>query len=367
VVFASGADSATFIGIACLGCLLYVPRTLITIIFQITGNTRSYAAVTIMERGTLLLGIGTVLLFGGRNVGLFVAVDVVAKLLALLLALFLGRQVFATRPVVSRATWSVFWMDCRAGLFVLVANLAAILINGVARWVIVRRWDIVTFGQTSLAFQFASFFMVLVNAVSISVFPNLKRIPRSEYPGAYLSLRRNLITPVTLALVLYFPVAWILRLWLPGYTIAVEALALLFPLCVYESISRGLAGVFMKAERGERTLMWINLAAFGSAAVLSLAAAYLWHSLSLTVLSILVSMVLRAMLCEWWVARVIGVPLWRNWAFETLIVSLFIASRLTITAKTPLLIVFGVTLICYTAVQFRSSQTQGTSVEKGSN
>lgn len=351
-VMVSPGDASTLFAWAALGAVFFVPRAMMSIVFQSTGRVKAYSITVVIERLVLVVAVLLMLAFGETSASTLVIADVISKAIGLIVALWLGRSVFLSWPSFRRSVLRVFFRDCRDGGYVLFANVAAMLIQGGVRGIIVDAWDVVVFGQVSLAFQFASLFMVAINAVAISVLPNLKRIDRREYVGAYLDVRRRLVTPLVICLALCFPLTPLLEWWLPEYGQAVYYMALLFPLFVYESLNRGVTAVFMKAMRTERALLVINVIALGIALGVALLGAYVWRNLDVTVLAIVLALAVRALMSEFLVARSLRFSVLGDWFIETLVVTVFLFSFIV---GTPWWanILFLSTLIVYVFFQRR--------------
>jgi len=344
---AMSSNHVRFLVIAAISSVFYISRTLITVMMQITGHSRDFAVATLIERVTLLVGLGTLLLMGYHEVDLLIWADVAGKAAGLACALFLARKVFCSRPLFDWATLKQYISDCRAGMYVLVANLSAILINGVIRLAIEHGWGVVAFGQVSLAFQLLTFVLVFINSVSLSIFPNLKRLPQTEYSQAYSQLRARFVTPLVLALGLYFPLAWLLTVWLPDYSSSARYLAILFPLCIYETTSRGLVGVFLKALRYERILMVVNLCGLGLACALAAVSVWWLKDINAAVLSIVVALGARAVLSEWFLSRRISIKIWRNACTELALAIIFLVVALAVPHSTWAIVAVYASLAIY--------------------
>lgn len=324
----SPGDSALLFAWAAIGSVFYIPRTAMSIIFQSAGMAKAYSVTMVTERVVLVVGVLLMLTAGEASATTLVIADVFSKAVGVVVALWIGRSVFVGWPSARRSVVRFFLRDCRDGSYVLFANVAAMLIQGGVRGIVIGAWDVVVFGQISLAFQFASLFMVAVNSVAVSVLPNLKRLDRAEYVAAYLSLRRRMVTPLIACLLLCLPITVVLDWWLPDYTVAVYYMALLFPLFIYESLNRGLTAVFMKAMRVERALLLINCIALAVALGIALFGAFVLHNLDVTVLAIVVALAVRALMSELLVARSLGFSVKIEWLAETGIVVLFLLTFL---------------------------------------
>jgi O-antigen/teichoic acid export membrane protein len=327
---------------AIAGSVFYVSRTLVTVVLQVTGHSKDYAVATVAERVILLAGLGVLVATDGLVIETLVWFDVAGRALGLGLALYLGRAVFLHRPAINAQTLKTYLQDCGAGVFVLVANLSAIAINGVVRLAIETKWGIVAFGEVSLSFQLLTFVLVLVNSVALSLFPHLKRLPTQDYATAYQRYRSRLVPPLVLALGLYFPLAAGLMAWLPDYAAAARYLAILFPLCIYETTSRALSAVFLKALRQEKALMAINLGALALAVALAVVILAWVQRIDVAVLSIVVALALRAIAAEALLARRLTITLWPKIVTELFMTTLFLVCAFTASgAQWPVFVVYA--------------------------
>ena len=58
----------------------------------------------------------------------------------------------------------------------MLATISGALMIGLVRWGIEKEWDLYTFGQVSLALSMANLLTVLIQAMSMVLFPVLKRL-----------------------------------------------------------------------------------------------------------------------------------------------------------------------------------------------
>ena len=162
------------------------------------------------------------------------------------------------------------------------------LILGIIRFGISQYWDVVTFGKVSLALSIANFLMVFINAVSVVLFPALKRINDDELRVVYQKIDIVLTVILLGALALYYPLKYILNWWLPQYADSLMYVSILFPICFFESKVVLLINTYLKALRQEALLLKINLITVVLSALLTYFCVVYLHNLQFTVFSILV-------------------------------------------------------------------------------
>ena len=270
--------------------LLLIPIILYTFssfILQITNKIKEYSKLVLFERMCFVCLIIVYFLFGYRNyLGLFY-IDLVSKISAMIYGLYLikGILIFS----IGRFTdiLNEIFENISVGSKLLFANIASMLILGIIRFGISEQWDIETFGKVSLALSIANFLMVFINAVSVVLFPALKRVDDSKLKYIFVNVD-NILTIVLLGgLLLYYPLKIALTWWLPQYNESLQYVAILFPLCFFESKVMLLFNTYLKALRKELLLLKINISTVIFSMTLTIICVFYLRNIELTIFSIL--------------------------------------------------------------------------------
>lgn len=165
-----------------------------------------------------------------------------------------------------------------------------------------------------------------VSAIGVVIFPMIKRMREDQMERIYTPTRTLMSVGIWGVLLFFVPFKWLLAGWLPQYAGALEYLALLFPLCLYESRTAMLTTTYLKAYREEKNILKANIAAV----VLSLLAAgltvFVAGNLTLAVLAITLLCMIKACMTEFYVCRHLKFPLWRELLIETGLMALFMIS-----------------------------------------
>ena len=130
--------------------------------------------------------------------------------------------------------------------------------------------------------------MVFINAVSVVLFPALKRIADNELKIVYQKIDMVLTIILLGLLVIYYPLKYILNWWLPQYADSLMYVSILFPICFFESKVVLLINTYLKALRQEALLLKVNLITVALSALLTYFCVVYLHNLQFTVFSILV-------------------------------------------------------------------------------
>lgn len=288
--------------LSCSVCnlILVIPKTYMAYVLQTTNRIKEYSLVTILEKGFYCAGIIGLLLLGKTSLGLLVFADVLGKIVSLGMSIVsckeLAQHGFAIRGL--REAWHDAKQNLKAGINLMVANLTGMLILGIIRLAIENEWSVAVFGEVSLAINLSNLLMVFINAIGIVIFPMLKRMSQDKMVTTYLMLRNALMLVLFAALTVYFPIQSFLAEWLPDYRVGIRYMAILFPVCIYESKMSLIIGPYMKALRMEKELLKSNVITVTLSVLLTGISVYLFRSLDLAMVSALLVFMVRSIICE---------------------------------------------------------------------
>ena len=316
-----GLDGMAMFAMAVLGALFFIPRVLITFIFQASGNARLVAVTTLVERVVLLVGFALFVLLPDMTIEFLVWSDVAGKAVGLTFALWAARDMVLDLGAARLGLLGRFLADCRNGLFVVLSNLSAIGLNGGVRAIVGATFGTVVFGQLSLALQISTVLLVVINSVAAAVFPNVQRHGARHYARTFTRLFAALVRPAAMTIPFCWPLAWALTHWIPDYALAISLMVFLFPVGYFEVKTRGVTAVLMKSLRRERLMFWVNaacaLAAIGAVWMLSAQT----RDLHLVLLPMIVAMALRTWIMDVVVCRAIGLRPWPHVGNDLLILA----------------------------------------------
>ena len=133
------------------------------------------------------------------------------------------------------------------------------LLIGSAKMIVQWRWDELVFGKVSFAFSVSNLFLAFVTAISVVLFPSLKRMNQEDLPAVYKKIRGAVSPLLFFAMLFYFPGCVILRAWLPRYAESLRYLGILLPIIVFASKVSLLTNNYLKAYRKENLMLKINV------------------------------------------------------------------------------------------------------------
>lgn len=222
-----------------------------------------------------------------------------------------------------RRAGELSWKSIKIGFPMMMANIASMLILGIGRFFIDAAWGIETFGKLSLSLSLVNFFLAFVSQASMVLFPSLRQAGEGEVRSFYRAARdaMGLLFPCVYAL--YFPLAWVLSLWLPDYVSSFRYLVLLLPICVFDSKMNITGTTFYNVLRKERVMLAVNAAAAGACFVLVLVSTYAIQSVLAVMASMALVITARSIFSEAYMNRILGVSPNKIWIFELVLTAEF--------------------------------------------
>jgi len=266
----------------------------------------------------LLIGLNTALAF--------ILSEIIGRFLSMLYAFGHIRDMVCTRPAPARELAQEAKDEISIGCKLLWALLASQLVIGIIRFAIEQKWGVLQFGQISLTISLSNMVVSCVSAIGVVIFPMIKRMRRDQMERMYAPTRMLMSVVIWGVMLLFAPCKWILTRWLPQYAGTLNYLALLLPLCLYESRTAMLTTTYLKAYREEKSILKANAATV----ILSAAAAgitvFIAENLTMAVLAISLLCMVKAYITEFYVCRHLAFPLRRELLIESGMMALFMLS-----------------------------------------
>lgn len=286
-----------------LNCILLLPRTVLQFLLQSTGRVQEYARNFMVERILYIVLILGFLFFGYRNFEYMLLADIFAKFVAFIGLGFVCRDIIFAKSVKLSLGLFEFWKNITTGSKLLFANIAGMLIIGIVRFGIERNWDITTFGKVSFSLSISNFILTFIAAVSVVIFPIIKRSEANKLSAVYQTLGVLLSWVMLILLTAYYPIQKVLLIWLPHYTEAIQYFAILFPISMFEARSSLLINTYLKALRQEKAMLLIN----GFSVILSLVTTVIttmvFKNLTITIMSIVALQIIKCLIPDIYIQK----------------------------------------------------------------
>lgn len=342
------ADKRLVLTLAALSIVFVIPKTLVSYLLQISNRIREYSCMVILEKLICFLLTVALLALGYRDYVLLIAADIAGKGAALLLGCWYCRDIVLSRMCGFSLAMKEAWQNISVGVKLLAANISSMLILGIVRFAIEDHWSIETFAKVSLAISVSNLLMLFINSVGVVLFPILKRMETESLRQIYKSLRTALMVLLFAMLACYYPLQWVLNLWLPDYAESFRYMSILFPMCVYDCKMALLINTYLKALRKERQLLWINVATVLLSCAFTYVCVYLLESVPLSMGLVVLLFAFRGTVSELLLGRYIQ----QSFLVENLLDVAICAIFIGISSLLPMYLAGGLYLLVYVGYVF---------------
>lgn len=312
--------------LTCICMIIYIANNFTTYVLQATNRIKPYAIVVMVEKAFFAIMVIICWIFGVNRFEIIAFGDIAGKIVAMLVALKYCKTIIFCKLVNIKEAISEMWINLSIGSKLVLANVASMLITGIVRLAIENYWSIEVFGKISLAMSISSMLMVFVNAVSVVVFPMLKRMENDKLSDTYEKIRDFLMIILLGAFVFYYPLKVVLTGILPGYTESIRYMALMFPVCIFDSKISLLVNTYLKALRKEKAILTINALSVAISVVMTGVTVYLANSLELAVVSIVVLLAIKCDIAEIYLSKCMEIDVVKDIIIESVMVAIFIAA-----------------------------------------
>ncbi|MGG3987021.1 hypothetical protein [Bacillus smithii] len=320
--------------------ILVVPRSLLTFMLQATNRIKEFSVIIILERLIYFILIIIFLLNGIRKFEYLIYADIIGKFCSVLYSIFVCKELVFGKFASFKISVKEIWLNISVGIKLLVANFVSMLIIGIVRFCIEKNWSIETFGKISLTLSISNMLMLFINAMAVILFPALRRTSENHLPAIYKMMRTIIMIPLIGLLIFYYPAKIILVAWLPQYAESLTYMALLFPMCLYESKMLLLINTYLKTLRKEKLLMEINLITVGFSVILTSISVFIINNFNFTILSIIILLAFRCITAELCLSKMLKIQVKKDIILELFMTIIFIAVSWYLNISVALIIYF---------------------------
>jgi O-antigen/teichoic acid export membrane protein len=359
ILFSINAETQStrneIIRMAAVFMVLVNVRYFFTYILQATSRFKEYSGVIIFDRITYIILVIILVFLRNVNFQLLILVDLVSKFISLVLSIYFCKDIAIKKISVFRLNISEIVLNISAGIQVMFANTAGMLIVGIIRFGIERSWDVVTFGKIALTLSVSKFIMIFINSIGIIMFPVLRKTQSERLSAIYTIVNRVYSILIFAVLALYFPLKVILLYWLPEYSDSLIFMALLFPISVYEGRMSLVINPYLKTLRKEGVLLKINLFVLVVSILATFTTTILTKNLNIAVFSIVFVLALKSIVSEIILSKYLKIKVYESLIIESIYVSVFIVLGLNSSIWISLLvyIIIYITYLYYNRTHFK--------------
>lgn len=277
-------------------------------LFQAVNETPVFSKATMINKILYMVIVVLLLWLRVYDFRPYVIGMILCALTQMLYYLWKGKDLFKARKKYAfRNIFKYLAEDAGSGWKIMIGGYAAMLIIGFGRSVIDFKWGIATFGKLSVAISLINMVMQFINQIAIVLFPALRTVTETEQKSLYQSVRKVLFFVLPLAYFVYFPLAFLIKLWLPLYSDSITYLAVLLPMCVFDAKTNMLSLTYLKVLRKEKDILRINVLSLLLNVILIVVGLSFFDNLYTILLAMVASGVIRSVVFDIYMMKVFKV------------------------------------------------------------
>lgn len=337
-----GHEKLTALCGAAVYMVLNVIRYQIQTILQACSRISEYARIYTGER-LLFFFLSIALIASGHRS--FYAL-IAAELLSNFIMMLYGSSFCKNLLLAPCCSWKTGITETIAlikmGICISFGAFLGQMVVGIVRFAVELNFGTVAFGKISLSLSMANMVVTCITAVSIVVFPVMKRMNQKKAVLMYEPIREILTVPMFALLLFYVPGNWLLSQWLPAYKDSLKYLAILLPLCIYEVRNTVLCWTYLKVFHGQRYILYANFYTLIISLAVTYFTVYRLESIDSAIISIMFLYGIKVLLTELMLKRYIPIKIGGKFFQELLLSGAFVALNWQFRPVTSFL--------CYTAL-----------------
>jgi O-antigen/teichoic acid export membrane protein len=325
-------------------------------VFQAANETKLFSISIMIDKTVYIAAILFLLILNIKNFRIFVTCFLISKVISFTFCLFKGKDIIIIKKVPIYYAAKESFASIKIGMNLMISNIASNLILGSGRYLIDKIWGITSFGKFSFALSLIYFLLLFIGQIGMVLFPELRQLNELQKQKIYKMIRNVLSLLSPIVFLAYIPIKCFVSLWLPQYKDSLNYLSILLPICLFDGKMQILCNTYFKVLRKEKSILAINLSAMLFCIILGLFGTYVLKSIYFIIISMVVTIALRCILSDLYLAKLIGERIYANLVFEIVLVIVFMVSTWYFNSIQSLLI-FLVTYILYLAINHQNVKT----------
>lgn len=300
-------------------------RTFFLYILQATNRMKEFSIITVLDRVVYIVLVIVLLTTNNNLVFYLIIADLIGKIISLVYSGVYCKDIIKANTILWDFSESID--NIKVGINLMIANLCSILIMGIVRFGIQTNWSVEVYGKVALTLSISNMLMIFVNAISIAIFPLLKRVDKKKYEDIYPVIRNLLMPIIFLGLLFYYPIYFVLSKWLPEYKDALIYMSVVFPMVVFESKVSLLSSTYLKALRKEKVMFKINILTAILSVIITFISINVLNNLFFALISIVLLTAFRSILSEICLSKYMKIYIIKDCIIEILLSIIFISGN----------------------------------------
>lgn len=169
-----------------------------------------------------------------------------------------------------------YWHLLRLGFPLLISNMAGSIFLNFDRQFVSILFEKEDYAIYAFAYNMLTLITTMTSAVSLVLFPALRKIKNLDVKTGLNRYIKCFNMIVALCLIVFFPLCWIVSIFLPKYESSLEVFRIVLPGLIFSSSVSVILNNFYKYENKVQRYFIGTVSAIGFSVILNFAAYYMW-------------------------------------------------------------------------------------------
>ena len=323
--------------------------------FQITNQFKKYSFFSAVDKILVILVIIAIILVDKVNYRYIVLADFIGRLFVILLMIIRAKELILGKTLKLKQSFHFLWENISVGIKLMIANLMGMLLIGAGKIIVQLFGDIREFAIYSFGVSITGLILMAVTAISLVLYPSLKRISRERYPTLFCQINSFTRLFGVFALLVYFPCVLFIEWFYPKYTSIIPFLNIFF-LIVYTNIKISvLTNTFFNVLRREKDMLRANFMCIGIFITVSIVAFNVDKGIWVMALCTFVALLFRAYYSEMFLSAKLKITDRQYFVTEIAYLIIFLLST-SFMSFTGALFVMTVTFVVWNIMNFDTNK-----------
>ena len=241
-------------------------------IFQITNQFKKYSFFSAVDKILVIVVIIAMILVDKVHYQYIVLADFIGRFFVISLMIIRAKELLLGETLKIKQSFNFLWENISIGIKLMIANFMGMLLIGTGKIIVQLFGDIREFAIYSFGVSITGLILTAVTAISLVLYPSLKRISQERYPDLFCQVNSFTRLFGVIALLGYFPCVLFIEWFYPKYISIIPFLNIFF-LVVYTNIKISvLTNTFFNVLRREKDMLRANLMCIGIFIIISIVA-----------------------------------------------------------------------------------------------
>lgn len=256
---------------------------------QATSKFKEYSLITIINAGLSLLAILFLYLFHVHDYRVYILTIFIGNILIMLWYIFKYKKFIFGKSLrikqLNRDIRSIFV----TGVPLLLSNLIVSFIMAIDKQMVQIFFELDDFSIYSFSYSILSIITVVISSISIVLFPFLKKMEKSITIKLYPEINAIIISLAILGLFSYFPILYIIKMFLGTYIGSIKYMRILMPTLLFTSSISAIKHNFYKINDLNHIYLFHSILVLFITIGLNLLSYYVFRSIDSIAYSMIVS------------------------------------------------------------------------------